>query len=101
MKKLFWIIVGIFAGVEIKKQLDKNPNAQAALDDATKRAREFGEQIAEQVTEGFKERTTELRGTSSKPAAKKPAAKMPAAAKKPAAKRAPATKPASKPATDI
>ena len=99
MKKLFWIIVGIFAGVEIKKQLDKNPEAQAKLDDATKRAREFGEQIAEQVTEGFKERTSELKGKA-KPVAKKPAAKKPAA-KKPAAKRAPATKPASQPASDI
>jgi hypothetical protein len=100
MKKMFWLIVGIFAGVEIKKQLDKNPNAQALLADATARARELGEV----ATEAFLDRTAELTGTprvAKKPAAKKstakkPAAKKPVAAKKPTAKKAPATKPATK-----
>jgi len=97
---MFWLIVGIFAGVEIKKQLDKNPNAQALLADATARARELGEV----ATEAFLDRTAELTGTprvAKKPAAKKstakkPAAKKPVAAKKPTAKKAPATKPATK-----
>jgi len=100
MKKMFWLIVGIFAGVEIKKQLDKNPNAQAVLADATARARELGEV----ATEAFLDRTAELTGTprpAKKPAAKrttvkKSVAKKPVAAKKPAAKKAPATKPATK-----
>jgi hypothetical protein len=100
MKKMFWLIVGIFAGVEIKKQLDKNPNAQAMLADATARARELGEV----ATEAFLDRTAELTGTprpAKKPAAKritvkKSVAKKPVAAKKPAAKKAPATKPATK-----
>lgn len=95
MKKIFWLIVGIFAGVEIKKQLDKNPNAQALLADATARAKEFGET----ATEAFLDRTAELTGTArpaKKTAAKKPAAKKPASAKKPAAKKSPATKPATK-----
>jgi hypothetical protein len=95
MKKIFWLIVGIFAGVEIKKQLDKNPNAQALLADATARAKELGET----ATEAFLDRTAELTGTArpaKKPAAKKPAAKKPASAKKPAAKKSPATKPATK-----
>ena len=100
MKKIFWLIVGIFAGVEIKKQLDKNPNAQALLADATARAKELGET----ATEAFLDRTAELTGTprvakpaARKPAAKKPsAAKKPAAASKPAAKKSPATKPANK-----
>ena len=95
MKKIFWLIVGIFAGVEIKKQLDKNPNAQALLADATARAKELGET----ATEAFLDRTAELTGTArpaKKPAAKKPAAKKAAAAKKPAAKKSPATKPATK-----
>ncbi len=95
MKKIFWLIVGIFAGVEIKKQLDKNPNAQALLADATARAKELGET----ATEAFLDRTAELTGTArpaKKTAAKKPAAKKPASAKKPAAKKSPATKPATK-----
>lgn len=95
MKKIFWLIVGVFAGVEIKKQLDKNPNAQALLADATARAKELGET----ATEAFLDRTAELTGTArpaKKTAAKKPAVKKPAAAKKPAAKKSPATKPATK-----
>ena len=100
MKKIFWLVVGIFAGVEIKKQLDKNPNAQALLADATARAKELGET----ATEAFLDRTAELTGTArpakkssaQKPAANKPAVKKPAAAKKPAAKKSPSTKPATK-----
>ena len=100
MKKIFWLVVGIFAGVEIKKQLDKNPNAQALLADATARAKE----LSETATEAFLDRTAELTGTPrtakatspKKTTAKKPAAKKPATAKKPAAKKSPATKPATK-----
>ncbi len=95
MKKIFWLTVGIFAGIEIKKQIDKNPNAQALLADATARAKEFGET----ASEAFLDRTAELTGTprtAKKPAARKPAAKKPATAKKPAAKKSPATKPATK-----
>jgi hypothetical protein len=100
MKKIFWLAVGIFAGVEIKKQLDKNPNAQALLADATARARE----LSETATEAFLDRTAELTGTprtakkapAKKAAAKKPGVKKPVASKKPAAKKSPATKPATK-----
>lgn len=100
MKKIFWLAVGIFAGVELKKQLDKNPNAQALLADATARARE----LSETATEAFLDRTAELTGTprtakkapAKKAATKKPAAKKPATTKKPAAKKSPATKPATK-----
>ena len=100
MKKIFWLAVGIFAGVELKKQLDKNPNAQALLADATARARE----LSETATEAFLDRTAELTGTprtakkvpAKKSATKKPAAKKPATTKKPAAKKSPATKPATK-----
>jgi DNA topoisomerase-1 len=99
MKKIFWLTVGIFAGIEIKKQIDKNPNAQALLADATARAKEFGET----ASEAFLDRTAELTGTprpakksaAKKTTAKKPAARKPAS-KKPAAKKAPATKPATK-----
>jgi hypothetical protein len=104
MKKIFWLVVGIFAGVEIKKQLDKNPNAQALLADATARAKE----LSETATEAFLDRTAELTGTprpakkttprtsSGKAASKKATVKKPTATRKPAAKKAPASKPATK-----
>ncbi|MFM6971924.1 MAG: hypothetical protein ACKOWH_05030 [Rhodoluna sp.] len=96
MKKFFWIIVGIFAGIEIKKQLDQNPAAQAKLDEFTAKARELGDT----AMDSFRERTAELSG---KPAARKKPAKKSSTAKKPAAKKAttkksPATKPVNKPA---
>ena len=103
MKKLFWLTVGIFAGIEIKKQIDKNPNAQALVADVTARAKEFGET----ASEAFMERTAELTGTprpatsktksGSKTTARKPAARKTAAAKpKPAAKKSSPSKPAAK-----
>ena len=52
MKKAFWLLTGIAAGLVIAKQLDENPKAQAVVDDAAKRAKEFGAAIAE----GFRER---------------------------------------------
>lgn len=89
MKKAFWLLTGIAAGLVIAKQLDENPKAQAVVDDAAKRAKEFGAAIAE----GFREREAELAA----PAAKKPAAKAPTA-KKPAAKPATKSTAAKKPA---
>jgi hypothetical protein len=106
MKKLFWLTVGIFAGIEIKKQIDKNPNAQALVADVTARAKEFGET----ASEAFYERTAELTGTArpsaskaksgSKPAARKSATRKTPAAKsskpKTAAKKSSPSKPAAK-----
>ncbi len=87
MKKIFWFATGIAAGLAVAKQLRENPEAQAAFEDATKRARALGDAF----TSGYKEREAELK----KPAVKKPAAKRPAA-KKPAAKKPAAKKPAAK-----
>lgn len=94
MKKAFWLLTGIAAGLVIAKQLDENPKAQAVVDDAAKRAKDFGAAIAE----GFRERENELTAAS-KPAAKKAPVKKPIASK-PAAKTAAAKKaaPAKKPA---
>jgi len=85
--------------MEIKKQLDRNPNAQALLADATAR----GKELAETATEAFLDRTAELTGTprtakssAKKANSRKPAAKKPTVAKKPAAKKSPATKPSTK-----
>jgi hypothetical protein len=89
MKKIFWFATGIAAGLAMAKRIAEDPKTAALVDDATKRAREFGNA----VSEGFKEREAELAAPKKsvrKPAAKKPAAKKPAArktaAKKPAAK---------------
>mgnify|MGYP000576620676 CR=1 FL=1 len=104
MKKLIWFASGIAAGLFVAKQLRENPQAQELVDDAAKRAKEFGAA----VSEGFREREAEL-ATSAKPAAKpaakrapakKTVAKKPAAAKRAPAKKAPATKPVSKPSAN-
>ena len=83
MKKIFWFATGIAAGLAVAKQLRENPEAQAAVNDAAKRARALGDAF----TAGYKEREAEL---------KKPAAKQPAVAKKPAAKKPAAKKPVAK-----
>ena len=56
MKKFFWLMTGVAAGLVIAKQIESNPRAQAVVDDATAKAKEFGAAIAE----GFKEREAEL-----------------------------------------
>jgi hypothetical protein len=96
MKKIFWFATGIAAGLAVAKQLRENPEAQAALEDATKRARALGDAF----TSGYKEREAELKKPAVKKAAvKKPAAKTPAA-KKPAAKKPAAKKTATKPSAN-
>jgi len=83
MKKIFWFATGIAAGLAVAKRIAEDPKAQAAVGDATKRARDFGAAISE----GFKEREAELAKPVRKPTAKKPVAKKSTAAKKPAAKK--------------
>lgn len=83
MKRGFWLITGIAIGVVAARKLAENPGAQAVVDDAARRAKEFGAAVAD----GFREREAEVKATPArKPAAKKPAAKRPVA-KKPAAKK--------------
>lgn len=98
MKKLIWFASGIAAGLFAAKQLRENPQAQELVDDATKRAKEFGAAVGE----GFREREAELAKAAAPKAAavKKPATKKPTAAKRAPAKKSPATKPASKPSTN-
>ena len=77
MKKLILFATGIGLGVYLAKQLDANPQAQAAIDVAANKAKNFGAA----VSEGFREREAELTkpvakaSTARKPAAKKPAVK--------------------------
>ncbi|MFM6962934.1 MAG: hypothetical protein ACKOWJ_01505 [Micrococcales bacterium] len=89
MKKIFWFATGIAAGLAVAKKVAEDPKAQAALDDASKRARVLGAAI----TEGFKERDAELTAPASKQNVKKLAAKKPVA-KKAAVKKPEAKKPA-------
>ncbi len=73
MKKAFWFITGIAAGLVAAKQLQENPKTKAIVDDVMVRVRELGDVVAE----GFREREAELaadKKSAAKPAAK-PAAK--------------------------
>jgi hypothetical protein len=72
MKKAFWFITGIAAGLLAAKQLQENPKTKAIVDDVMVRVRELGDVVAE----GFREREQELadaKKPATKPAASKPA----------------------------
>jgi hypothetical protein len=93
MKKLFWLAVGIAAGMAASKRIQEDPKAAAIYKDLTKRVRELGDSL----NEGFLERSTEL--NEAKKSATAPA-KKPAAPRRAPVKRAPAAQPSSKPSTD-
>lgn len=70
MKKAFWFITGIAAGLVAAQQLKENPKAKAIVDEVMVRVRELGDVAAE----GFREREAEL-AAEKKPAATKAASK--------------------------
>jgi hypothetical protein len=83
MNKLFWLIAGVAIGAVVAKQIEENPQARKAYEEAKASLQEF----ADAVAEGYKERETELAKPPRKPATKtsrKPAKRS--TAKKPAAK---------------
>lgn len=93
MNKLFWLIAGVAIGVVAAKQIEENPQAKKAYEEAKASLQEF----ADAVSEGYKERDSELSkparkpssGTSGKSASRKttrPTAKKSAAKSKPAGK---------------
>lgn len=86
MKRGFWLISGIAIGLVAARRLSESPTAQAVVDDAARRAKEFGTAVAE----GFKEREAELSAPKKAAPVRKPAARK-APAKRPAAKK-PVTK---------
>ena len=93
MNKLFWLIAGVAIGAVAAKQIEENPQARKAYEEAKASLQDF----ADAVAEGYKERETELAKPARKPAAKsvrKSTAKSPTrrTAKKPAAKSKPAGK---------
>ena len=90
MKKLVWFIAGIAIGAVAARQIEENPAARKAYEEAKASVSEF----ADAVMEGFQEREAEL----TKPARKPAAAKSSAARSKSAAtkKSGPRSKPAGK-----
>jgi hypothetical protein len=93
MNKLFWLIAGVAIGAVVAKQIEENPQARKAYEEAKASLQEF----ADAVSEGYKERESELSKPARKPAAKtarKSTSKSTArsTAKKTAAKSKPAGK---------
>jgi hypothetical protein len=93
MNKLFWLVAGVAIGVVVAKQIEENPQARKAYEEAKASLQEF----ADAVAEGYKDRETELTKTAGKGSSKstaKPRAKKTSrsSAKKPAAKSKPAGK---------
>lgn len=83
MKKMFWLITGITAGMVIARKIEQNPAAKAVAEDLIN----SGKELANAFMDGFEETHAE------KPAAS-PAPK--AAAAKPTARKTPVRKPAAK-----
>ena len=67
MKRFFWLATGITVGLIAAREIEKNPRAKAAYDEATEKLKN----LISAFTEGYDE---EIK--ASKPAAK-PAAKRP------------------------
>jgi hypothetical protein len=87
MNKLFWLIAGVAIGAVVAKQIEENPQARKAYEEAKVSLQEF----ADAVAEGYKERETELAKPARKPATKSPRKtsekrSSSSTAKKPAAK---------------
>jgi hypothetical protein len=83
MKKMFWLITGITAGMVIARKIEQNPAAKAVAEDLIK----SGKELAGAFMDGFDETHTEKPVASAQPkaAATKPATKKPSV-RKPAAK---------------
>jgi hypothetical protein len=90
MKKLVWFIAGIAIGAVAARQIEENPAARKAYDEAKASVSEF----RDAVLEGFQKREAELSEPKRKPAATKTtAARSKSAASK---KTGPKSKPAGK-----
>ena len=85
MKRLLWFIAGIAIGAVAAKQVEQNPQARKAYEEAKLSMQEF----RDAVLEGFREREGELVKPTPKPA--KPASR-PTATKKTGPKSKPSSK---------
>jgi len=93
MNKLFWLIAGVAIGAVVAKQIEENPQAKKAYEDAKSSLQEFSDAVAE----GYRERESELakpvRKTSPKTPRKSATKKsVRSTAKRPAAKSKPSGK---------
>jgi hypothetical protein len=68
MKKLFWLAAGVTVGLIAAKEIEKNPKAKAAYDDATARLRALAEAFIEGYDEEEKPAPATKRAPSSKSA---------------------------------
>jgi hypothetical protein len=91
MNKLFWLIAGVAIGAVVAKQIEENPQARKAYEEAKASFQEF----ADAVADGYKERESELSKPARKPSSAK-ASKSTAKAPSKAASRTTAKKPAAK-----
>jgi hypothetical protein len=69
MKKLFWLAAGITVGLVAAKQIEKNPKAKAAYDEATDRLKSLVEAFAE----GYEAESQPKKAAPKAPAAPKTA----------------------------
>ena len=67
MKKLVWFMAGIALGAVAARQIEENPAARKAYEDAKASVAEF----RDAVVEGFEERETQMAKPTRKPAAVK------------------------------
>lgn len=82
MKKMFWLITGITAGMVIARKIEQNPAAKAVAEDLIK----SGKELATAFMDGFDEthsakpaKEEQSKAPSAKPTARKTAVRKPAA----------------------
>ena len=83
MKKMFWLITGLTAGIVIARKIEQNPAAKAVAEDLIKSGKElagafmdgFEETRAEKPVATAKPKATAARTAARKPSVRKPAAK--------------------------
>jgi uncharacterized membrane-anchored protein YhcB (DUF1043 family) len=82
MKKLLWFIAGIAIGAVAAKQVEQNPQAKKAYDEAKLSMQEF----RDAVLDGFQERESELIKPKPRSASKPTATKKTGPKSKPSSK---------------
>jgi hypothetical protein len=93
MSKFLWLVAGVAIGVVVAKQIEENPQARKAYEEAKASLQEF----ADAVAEGYKDRELELAKTATRRSSKatvksRSKATSGSTAKKAAAKSKPAGK---------
>ena len=79
MKKMFWLITGITAGMVIARRIEQNPAAKAVAEDLIK----SGKELAGAFMDGFEETHAEAQAAPAKPktSSVKPATRKPSTRK--------------------